>query len=116
MAHHGSKDSTCEKFCLASRPTYAVFSVSETNLYEFPDEEVYNRLIDAGVSKKNFLLTSDGSIVFSADENGTLKYEVIENIDLNVSDYSYIEIFVVLFAVIIIFCFAFAFPEKPRVF
>ncbi len=44
VAHHGSKYSTSSDFISKVKPEYAVISLSEYNIYNFPDSSVISRL------------------------------------------------------------------------
>ncbi len=60
VGHHGSSDSTSEKFLKAVSPSIAVISVGKNNDYGLPDEELLYRLKDAGVT------------VYRTDESGAI--------------------------------------------
>lgn len=59
IAHHGSKNSTSEKFLNQSRPEFAIISVGE-NSYGHPTNEVLERLEKSGTQ------------VFRTDKEGTI--------------------------------------------
>ena len=44
VAHHGSKYSTGSDFISKVKPEYAVISLSEYNIYNFPDSSVVSKL------------------------------------------------------------------------
>ncbi len=50
VGHHGSSDSTSEKFLKAVSPKIAVISVGKNNDYDLPNEALLNRLKNAGVT------------------------------------------------------------------
>lgn len=50
VAHHGSKNSTKEKFLQQCSPTVAVVSCGERNTYGHPHKETLERLSDAGTT------------------------------------------------------------------
>ena len=60
VGHHGSSDSTSEKFLKAVSPKIAVISVGKNNDYGLPDEALLDRLNDAGVT------------VYRTDESGSI--------------------------------------------
>ncbi len=60
VGHHGSSDSTSAKFLKAVSPSIAVISVGKDNDYGLPDEELLNRLKDAGIT------------VYRTDESGPI--------------------------------------------
>ena len=60
VGHHGSSDSTSEKFLKAVSPKIAVISVGKDNDYGQPDEALLDRLNDAGVT------------VYRTDESGSI--------------------------------------------
>ncbi len=60
VGHHGSSDSTSAKFLKAVSPSIAVISVGKNNDYGLPDEELLNRLKNAGVT------------VYRTDESGAI--------------------------------------------
>jgi competence protein ComEC len=50
VAHHGSRTSSTEDFIRAARPSLAVLSVGEGNLYRLPNAEVTERLAQQGAA------------------------------------------------------------------
>lgn len=67
VAHHGSKNSSLEKFVNYVNADYAVISVGNNN-YGHPSNDVITRLKNSGVTK--VLRTDlDGNILFSVDKN-----------------------------------------------
>jgi competence protein ComEC len=44
VAHHGSKNSSCENFLAKVNPRYSIISVGEHNLYGHPADETIQRL------------------------------------------------------------------------
>ena len=50
VAHHGSRDSTSQKFLDATRPDIAIISSSWDNSYNHPTNEVINRLDSIGAT------------------------------------------------------------------
>ena len=65
VGHHGSSDSTSKKFLKAVSPTIAVISVGKNNDYGLPDEELLDRLNDAGITV--YRTDEDGSITLLLD-------------------------------------------------
>lgn len=65
VGHHGSSDSTSEKFLKAVSPKIAVISVGKNNDYGLPDEALLDRLNDAGVMV--YRTDEDGSITLLLD-------------------------------------------------
>lgn len=57
VAHHGSKNSTCEAFLERTRPKYAFLSCSEKNRYGHPAPETLERLEEKGCQ---YWATKDG--------------------------------------------------------
>lgn len=60
VGHHGSSDSTSEKFLETVQPSIAVISVGKNNEYGLPDQELLDRLKKQGVT------------VYRTDEDGTI--------------------------------------------
>lgn len=60
VGHHGSKESSSQALINLVKPTYAIISVGEDNLYGHPSAEVINRL------------TSSGAVVYSTQNLGTI--------------------------------------------
>lgn len=65
VGHHGSSDSTSEKFLKAVSPSIAVISVGKNNDYGLPDKDLLDRLKDAGVTV--YRTDEDGSITLLLD-------------------------------------------------
>lgn len=61
VAHHGSRNSSCEDFLQTVSPTAAVISCGRNNRYGHPHEETLTRL------------SSAGSLVLRTDENGAVR-------------------------------------------
>ena len=64
VAHHGSRNSSTEKFLRQVQPAYALISAGKGNRYGHPHKETVERLTDTG------------SIVYSTQENGAIIAEV----------------------------------------
>lgn len=62
VGHHGSKHSTSEALLEAVQPAYAFISVSESNSYGHPSQEVLDRLREFGC------------MIFRTDEDGTVTF------------------------------------------
>jgi competence protein ComEC len=60
VGHHGSADSAGEALLEKVRPTFAIISVGDDNLYGHPAPELLARLKEYGC------------IIFCTDENGTI--------------------------------------------
>ena len=68
VAHHGSRDSSCEEFLNVIKPKMSIISVGEGNTYGHPHKEAVARLDD--FSGNNIYRTDiDGNIMVLADEN-----------------------------------------------
>ena len=63
VAHHGSKNSSSEKFLRQVKPAYAFISAGRENRYGHPHQETIERLADVG------------SKIYSTQENGALIVE-----------------------------------------
>ena len=61
VAHHGSKNSTSERFLDTMQPEYAIISAGENNPYGHPHKETVNRLKNAGCQ------------IYSTKENGAIE-------------------------------------------
>jgi len=65
VAHHGSKDSTTQKFLTTTAPEYSVISCGAENDYGHPNAEALERLKDCGTK---ILVTAEcGTVVFETD-------------------------------------------------
>ena len=78
VGHHGSNTSSTQAFIDAVSPEISVISVGEGNTYGHPNEEVINRLVNAG------------SLIYRTDEAGHIvvksngsKYDVITNYEVS---------------------------------
>ncbi len=71
VAHHGSRNSTCEEFLKAVNPTYSVISCGEDNAYNHPHAQTLLRL------KSTAILRTDemGDIRICARKNGACRIE-----------------------------------------
>jgi len=68
VAHHGSSSSTSDAFLDAVRPSAALISVGEGNLFKHPSERILRRL---AIRSVRVLRTDrDGAIWFSLGERG----------------------------------------------
>lgn len=67
VGHHGSKSSSIPEFLAAVRPTFAVISVGEGNLYGHPHPDVISRLSEAHV--QTFRTDRAGLTQFRTDGN-----------------------------------------------
>ena len=65
VGHHGSADSTSQKFLTTVQPTYAVISCGENNIYSHPDAETLNRL-ESTVTEL-FRTDKQGTIIANSD-------------------------------------------------
>jgi len=65
VGHHGSKSSTSEYFLNRVKPSYAVISVGENNMYGHPTDEVLARLDNADVEV--YRTDKVGTITFISD-------------------------------------------------
>ena len=69
VAHHGSRDSSCEEFIKAVSPDFSVISCGENNVYSHPHNETLQRLKDCNVLRTDVL----GDIKISSRKNGNCK-------------------------------------------
>lgn len=69
VSHHGSKNSSGEKFIAAVSPIYSVISCGENNVYNHPANETLSRLEDTTILRTDKL----GDIKITADKNGTCR-------------------------------------------
>ncbi len=75
VAHHGSNTSSSLEFLQKVRPSYAYISVSSTNSYGHPDQNVINRLLYVGVLKSRIYKTSEcNDIVLAFGKAGVQNY------------------------------------------
>ena len=74
VAHHGSKDSSSERFLQKVRPKIAVISCGENNSYGHPHKEVFERLDECGTDK--VYVTKESGQVKVWCEDGKLKVKV----------------------------------------
>lgn len=65
VGHHGSADSTSQKFLTAVQPTYAVISCGENNIYSHPDAGTLNRL--KSTVAELFRTDKQGTIIAKSD-------------------------------------------------
>lgn len=85
LAHHGSDTSTSYDFLQVVQPEYAVISVSATNSYGHPSEEVlenihtYSLAEDSDLENNVLMTSKEGNVIFYANENDTITYITIEN-------------------------------------
>jgi len=70
VAHHGSKNSSSDKFLDAAKPKYCVVSCDDDNSYGFPSEQFLSRAHQRNI--KVYVTYRDGSIVFNTTENTVL--------------------------------------------
>lgn len=116
IAHHGSRYSSTQEFLNLVMPEYAVFSVG-VNSYGMPSEDVIYRLTltDVNMSNDNIYRTDNqGTIVFSTSETGELSVSNQDGINLNASNYTFLEIYAGLEAVIVILCFSLFLPANKK--
>ena len=67
MAHHGSANSNCEEFAKAINAEYAIVSLGENNIYDFPrPEAIYN-------------YQQSGTKIARTDKNGDINITVNKN-------------------------------------
>ncbi len=66
VAHHGSRDSSCDEFIKAVSPNYAVISCAENNVYAHPHAETLKRLRGTAILRTDLM----GDIRISARKNG----------------------------------------------
>lgn len=78
VAHHGSSDSTSDRFISRISPEYAVISASSENPYSHPAISTLKRLQVNGA--KTFLTFKSGAVRFYVSGNGTLTYKTKNNI------------------------------------
>jgi len=83
VAHHGSGNSTGETFLENIRPEYAVISVGKDNVYDFPDDQLLNRLYNHNINLYNNIMRTDqnGNIIQFVDKGGNLDFYFISNIN-----------------------------------
>lgn len=65
VAHHGSKNSSCEEFLDSVCPKYALISAGQDNRYGHPHQETLERLKDAG--SKIYSTQDHGAIVITVN-------------------------------------------------
>lgn len=68
VGHHGSATSTCDDFCAAVNPIYAVIECGKGNPYGHPDADVLNTLAAHGAT--TFRTDVSGSITFTVEPDG----------------------------------------------
>ena len=66
VAHHGSRDSSCDEFIKAVSPDYSVISCGENNVYAHPHPETLKRLAGTAILRTDLM----GDIRISARKNG----------------------------------------------
>ena len=66
VAHHGSRDSSCDEFIKAVSPDYSVISCGENNVYAHPHPETLKRLDGTAILRTDLM----GDIRISARKNG----------------------------------------------
>ncbi len=66
VAHHGSRDSSCDEFIKAVSPDYAVISCSENNVYAHPHAETLERLRGTAILRTDLM----GDVRIRARKNG----------------------------------------------
>lgn len=71
VPHHGSANSSTERFLRCVHPEYAVISCGKNNSYGFPTDEVLKRLDRSQI--KYFRTDLNGDITFIVDENGSME-------------------------------------------
>jgi len=114
IAHHGSRYSSTQEFLNLVRPEYAVFSVG-VNSYGMPSEDVIDRLINVNMNiDKIYRTDQQGSIIFYASKTGEIGVKNQEGVNLNASNYTYLEIYISLQAVILILCFSLFLPNNKK--
>ncbi len=103
VAHHGSNESSTDKFLKAVSPRYSVVSCGKDNQYGHPREEVLQRLNN--VNSKVLRTDKDGNILFVVGKNYNLKCLTgeyyITSLSLNYT-YFILVIEVILFVSVII--------------
>ena len=72
VAHHGSKTSSTEEFIEKVRPKIALIGVGENNNFGHPNFDVLERI------------RAFGCKIFRTDENGEIKLEITEKIDIGI--------------------------------
>lgn len=72
ISHHGSDTASSYAFLSTVTPSFSVISCGKGNIYKHPKQSVINNLVTCG----SVVLRTDclGSIVFTVDNNGDLKY------------------------------------------
>ena len=76
VAHHGSSSSTSEVFLEAVRPSFAIISAGEGNLWGHPSGQVLDRLAARKVSV--FRTDGEGAIRFSLGKRGWQRKDLAE--------------------------------------
>ncbi|MDR0975260.1 MAG: MBL fold metallo-hydrolase [Ruminococcus sp.] len=71
VAHHGSENSSTEKFLAAVRPRWAVIEVGAGNSYNHPTEETLTRLEEH--AERIFRTDIDGTIILRTDGNAIVR-------------------------------------------
>lgn len=73
VAHHGSKNSSKEKFLRQVQPVYAFVSAGRENRYGHPHQETIKRLMDTG--SKIYSTQENGAIIVKVEDGRSLKIE-----------------------------------------
>lgn len=77
VAHHGSRDSSCNDFLDEVSPNIAVISVGDNNSYGHPHKETIERLNNRQI--KTYRTDRDGETILTVKRNGTVKMRCIGN-------------------------------------
>lgn len=67
VAHHGSRDSSCNEFINAVSPDYTVISCGENNVYSHPHTETLERLSSTAILRTDLM----GDVRISARKDGS---------------------------------------------
>ena len=71
MAHHGSANSNSEEFAKAVKAEYAIVSLGENNVYDFPKPEAIYNYQQSGT--KIARTDKNGDITITVNKNGNYK-------------------------------------------
>lgn len=114
VAHHGSRDSTCEEFLEKAKPEYAIISCNseDSNNYGHPHQETINRLLNYMPEKNIYRTDLNGNIILCIKTDGEIA--VALDVQLTFAKIKAEYVLIAGISILFIICFSISYTKKSK--